>query len=49
MTGYLERLEYGSDFDGQTMTYKFRTADKPLSKTMMNESQVRKTNLMLNK
>ena len=30
ITGYLERLEYGNDFDGNDITYKFRTVDSPL-------------------
>lgn len=44
--GYLERLEYGTTMDGLSITYKFRTPDMLLNKTMSSRKEVRQIRLV---
>ena len=39
-TGYVERLEYGTDFDGNDIVHDFRLGDIPLSDSLMNETVI---------
>jgi hypothetical protein len=39
--GYLERLEYGTTFDGNALDYTFRNGDIPLSKSLVYETNLR--------
>ena len=39
-TGYMERLEYGTDFDGNDIVHDFRLGDAPLSDSLMNETVI---------
>jgi hypothetical protein len=39
--GTLERMEYGTDFDGNSMTFMFQTGDMGLEKSLMNVTSIR--------
>ena len=43
--GYIERLEYGTTMDGNTIDYSFWLGDLPLAKTSIYESEIRKIKL----
>lgn len=45
-TGYMERLENGTTFDGSDMTFDLRVADMPLRDSIMYESQIRGVHLL---
>jgi hypothetical protein len=45
-TGIVERLEYGTTFDGSSIVYQFKTGDLPLVKTELIETIIRKIKLI---
>jgi hypothetical protein len=44
--GYIERLEYGTDFDGNDITHQFRTGDMALADTVTAETMIDKLKLV---
>lgn len=46
-TGYMERLENGTTFDGSDMDFSLRTGDMPLSGSTIYESKIRQINLLM--
>jgi hypothetical protein len=44
--GYVERLEYGTTFDGISITYKFRLPDSLLNTSWFSKKRVRKIRLV---
>jgi hypothetical protein len=46
-TGYMERLENGTTFDGTDMTFSIRIGDNPLSGSTIHETQIRHLNLLM--
>lgn len=45
-TGYMERLEDGTTFDGNDMTFSLWTSDVPMRGSILYESQVRATHVL---
>jgi hypothetical protein len=46
-TGYIERLENGTTFDGSDMNFSLRIGDNPLSGSTIYESRIRQLNLLM--
>jgi hypothetical protein len=47
INGLLHRYDYGNTFDGQEITYSFRTPDKPASTSMFDVTNVRHIKMIM--